>query len=126
MKLKFLFLIFLELISGNSSKLPQSACKIVGDVIEKENWMKTIAILHFNDKYDAEVIDNFAKCLPSDITVVMIDAMTYNFNLPTTHNVDYVIILADEMNMKKLVSDFIIFSPLFLHLLESFLSLSVI
>lgn len=113
MKLKLLPLIFLAIYFANSSefssKIPQSACKIVSDVIEKENWMKTIAIMEFDDNFDEKLIDKIAKCLPSKITVVMIDATTNNSNLPTIHNVDYVITVIDEFNIKKRVNNFLFF-----------------
>lgn len=107
MKLKLLPLIILGIYYANTSQnlqnLSQSACKIVEDVHKKESWTKTIAIVNFEKGFEKSEIDNLIKCLPAEVTVVMIDAMSYNLNMKTIHNVDYVIIIVDEFDRTKLV-----------------------
>lgn len=84
-------------LKESGQKLPQSACKIVENVFEKEIWMKTIAIVKFEIS-DEKLIDNFVKCLPSEIAVVSIDAKSFNMNSVRIHKASFVVIFANAMD----------------------------
>jgi hypothetical protein len=98
MKSKVFLLIFLRIYFSSSSefpsKIPESACKIVSEVIEKETWMKTIAIVKFSNVFDEKEIDILMNCLPAKITVVVIDIGTYNSDA-SLQNPTFIIMIID-------------------------------
>lgn len=100
MKLFLLPLILVAIYFANSSQFPSklssSACKIVNQVLEKENWMKTIAILKFTNKLDSEDFDNIAKCLTAKITVVLIDMRRFDSDtIVSLQNPTFVVMIID-------------------------------
>lgn len=100
MKLIFLRLILFAVYFSNSSqfpsKIPESACKIISEVLEKENWMKTVAIVKFSHSFDDEVIDNLMKCLTVEITVVLIDIGSFNSEGLSLQNPTFIVIIIDK------------------------------
>jgi hypothetical protein len=107
MKLKLLPLILLGIYWVNTAEsyqnLPESACKIASEVIKKEPWMKTLAIVNFEKNYDEKSIDNLAECLQLEITVVMIDAIDYNLMMTTNYHADFVVLFVDDFNAESKV-----------------------
>lgn len=98
--IKFIPLIFFAIYFANSleppSKLAESACKIVGDVLKKENWMKTIAIVKFENNFNEKVINSLIKCLPMEITVVLINVKNFNMNSVRIHQVAMVVMIVES------------------------------
>lgn len=102
MKLFLTPIILLAIYFANSSeinsKLPESACEIFSEVFKKEPWIKTVAIVKFKNNFDASVIDDLVKCLPIDITVVLIDVDKFKVDRRNIRKSHYVILLLDDIN----------------------------
>lgn len=102
MKWKFLLVLNFALFHLNcpqeTSKLPVVACKIVSDVLKKEIWMKTIAIVNFKNNFEDDVVESLQKCLPMEISTLLIDMK--NFNIRKTqriHSPTMAVIIVDDM-----------------------------
>jgi hypothetical protein len=106
MKLKNIFALFLLIDLVNSSKLLETACKVVSEVHRKENWMKTIALVKFKNNFEDDVAEKLQKCLPMEISTLLIDMKSFNMSTQRTHSPTMAVLLVDDMEeMEKEVSE---------------------
>jgi hypothetical protein len=110
MRLKLLPLILLGIYFANSSQfhpnLPLKACQIVREILINEFNTKTIAIVKMERKFDGNVIDELMKCLPREVTVVVIDILSYNLDSENIkHNPTLNVLLVDVFANENMVRE---------------------
>lgn len=99
MKFLKIFSIFLLIHFINSSNLAEIACKIISEVFKKEIWMKTIAIVKFENNFDDDVVASLQKCLPMEISTLLIDIKSFNLNMQRIHSPSMIVMIVDDLNL---------------------------
>lgn len=105
---KFLILLILIFFAtqinsiDDDESLSRFTCKIVIDLHEKNNWMKTITLIKGESQLDSSFIDEFLQCLPMEISVVINDGIE-KVMAKNAHKYSAVVMLADTVDMVKLI-----------------------
>ena len=85
--------------------MPESSCKVVSEMIRREPWIKTLAIVIFKNYFESDIVNNLLQCMPPEISNLVLDLKivsdtdAVNWNI---HNPQFVIIIADELNKARM------------------------
>lgn len=85
--------------------MPESSCKVVSEMIRREPWIKTVAIVIFENDFETDVVNDLLQCMPPEISHLVLDLKIVrdtdaeNWNI---HNPNFVIIIADELNKARI------------------------
>jgi hypothetical protein len=87
---------FYVICSENFSNLAQSACKVVKSALEKDSWIKTIAVLEMRRSTQGYLINDLLHCMPINISITLMNTeLSLNLNQERIHNPTFTVMLVD-------------------------------
>jgi hypothetical protein len=72
--------------------------------MKKEFWIKTIAIVEFQNNFQNDVMENLLKCLPMEISTLLLNVSgKFDLTQKWNHNPSMVVMIVDKL--KTLTQD---------------------
>lgn len=99
MILKVIAVIFL-FFSNFRCEILESSCYITNALISENRWIKTIGIIKFENNFQSDIVGDYRKCLPEDISTILMDLKwteienVKNWNI---FNPSLIVIVADHI-----------------------------
>lgn len=89
----------IEICPISAKSLPKHACEILSDLRDKNDGMKTIALIKGESQLDTRLFsDEFLKCLPMEISIVIGNDTSEEFYHQNQHKHAAVVIMADDID----------------------------
>lgn len=83
----------------SAESLPQYTCNIISDLREKNDGMKTTALIKGDSQLDSTFTDELLQCMPMEISVVSINGdKNLKILAGNSHQYSAVVMIADKVD----------------------------